>query len=85
MSLLGRASGGLVAIQADLGRVQARITDANTRMDAQKALLSSEITWLEAVDPAEAKSRVDGLTTQIQMSYSLTAQLRQLSLVAYIS
>lgn len=85
MNLLGRASTGLVAIQADLGRVQTRITDANLRMDSQKALLANRIKQREGVDPADAKSRVDGLTTQIQMSYALTAQLRQLSLVNYLS
>ena len=84
MTLLGQASTGLVAAQADLGRVQTRITDANTRMEGQRALLTNRITQREGVDPAEAKSRVDGLTTQIQMSYALTAQLRQLSLVNYL-
>ncbi|GJD52845.1 hypothetical protein OPKNFCMD_5612 [Methylobacterium crusticola] len=84
MSLLSQASSGLTGLQADLGRAQARITDANGRMDAQAALLSGEITRLEAVDPAEAKVRVDRLTTQMQMSYALTAQLRQLSLVQFL-
>ena len=83
--LLGSASAGLVQIQADLGRSQARITDANERMAKQTALLSGRIDALESVDPAEAKSRVDALTTQIQMSYGLTAQLRSLSLINTIS
>ncbi|GEP03200.1 flagellar hook-associated family protein [Methylobacterium oxalidis] len=84
-TLLGEASGGLVAMQADLGRAQSRITDANSRLEAQASLLSTEIGRLEAVDPAEAKTRVDAVTTQLQMSYALTAQLRQLSLVAFIA
>ena len=84
MSLLGEASSGRVGLQADLGRSQQRITEANTRLDAQKALLSRAVNDLETVDPAEAKTRVDALTTQIQMSYALTAQLRQLSLVNFL-
>lgn len=84
MNLLGAASSGLVAIQADLGRSQDRITQANDRLDAQKTLLVGEVNDLEAVDPAAAKTKVDALTTQIQMSYALTAQLRQLSLVNYL-
>lgn len=84
MSLLGEASGGLVGLQADLGRSQQRITEANTRLDAQKALLSGAVNDLEAVDPAEAASRIDPLKTQIQISYSLTSQLRQLSLVNFL-
>ncbi|WP_449411333.1 flagellar hook-associated family protein [Methylobacterium komagatae] len=84
MSLLAAASSGLVTMQADLGRSQDRIAQANDRLDAQKTLLSGEVNDLEAVDPAAAKTKVDALTTQIQMSYALTAQLRQLSLVNYL-
>jgi flagellar hook-associated protein 3 FlgL len=82
--LLGEASKGLVTIQANLGRSQARITDANTRLDAQKALLDKQVLSMEGVDTAETKTRIDQLTTQMQISYSLTAQLRQLSLVSYL-
>lgn len=82
--LLGSASKGLVALQADLGRSQATITDANTRMEAQRTLLTKQIGQLEGVDVAEAKTRIDQLTTQVQISYSLTSQLRQLSLVNYL-
>ena len=85
MDLLGRASAGLVTMQADLGRAQGRITEANARIDKQTALLNGRINDLESVDPAEAKSRVDALSTQIQMSYGLTAQLRSLSLINYVS
>ncbi|WP_232630651.1 flagellar hook-associated family protein [Methylobacterium sp. Leaf118] len=85
MDLLGSASRGLVTLQSDLGRTQARITEANTRITTQTALLNGRINTLEAVDPAEAKSRVDALSTQIQMSYGLTAQLRSLSLINYVS
>ncbi|AWN37636.1 flagellar hook-associated family protein [Methylobacterium radiodurans] len=84
IGLLSEGSGGLVSMQADLGRSQGLITAANTRLDAQKTLLSASVGDLEAVDPAEAKTRVDALTTQIQMSYALTAQLRQLSLVNFL-
>ncbi|MCJ2083895.1 flagellar hook-associated family protein [Methylobacterium sp. J-090] len=82
--LLGEASKGLVAIQANLGRSQARITDANTRLDAQKALLAKQVLSMEGIDQAETKTRIDQLTTQVQISYSLTSQLRQLSLVSYL-
>ncbi|MBK3397459.1 MULTISPECIES: flagellar hook-associated family protein [Methylobacterium] len=85
MSLLSKGSAGLVSLQADLGRAQARITDANARLDAQSALVTKEIAGLEAVDPAEAKTRLNAATTQLQMSYSLTAQLQGLSLLKYIS
>lgn len=82
--LLGAASKGLVDMQADLGRSQAMIKDANTRMEAQQTLLAKQIGELENVDAGEAKTRIDQLTTQVQISYSLTSELRQLSLVAYL-
>lgn len=85
MELLSQASGGLTTVQADLGRSQSRIADANDRMTKQTNLLTGQIHDLESVDPAEAKSRVDAITTQLQMSYGLTAQLRSLSLINFLS
>jgi flagellar hook-associated protein 3 FlgL len=82
--LLGEASKGLITLQADLGRSQAAITAANTRLESQTSLLASQIADMEGVDQAEAKTRVDRLSTQVQISYALTAQLRQLSLVNYL-
>lgn len=85
MDLLGQVGGSLTTMQADLGRAQSQITEANARMAKQTALLTGQIRDLESVDPAEAKSRVDAITTQMQMSYGLTAQLRSLSLINFIS
>ena len=85
MDLLGKATRSLTTMRADLGRTQSQITEANGRMAKQTALLTGQIRDLENVDPAEAKSRVDAITTQMQMSYGLTAQLRSLSLINFIS
>ena len=85
IDLLGRASRGLVQMQADLGISQSRITEANLRMDKQSKILTNQIFSRENVDPVEAKSRVDALNTQIQMSYGLTAQMRNLNLINYLS
>ncbi|AWN49901.1 flagellar hook-associated family protein [Methylobacterium terrae] len=85
MGLLSKGSAGLVSLQADLGRSQSRLADANTRLDAQADLITKEIARLEAVDPAEAKTRLNAATTQLQMSYSLTAQLQELSLLKYVA
>ncbi|MBF9235648.1 flagellar hook-associated family protein [Microvirga alba] len=84
ISILGTATNGIVDIQAQLGTAEKKVTDANQRMGIQKNILDQGIGRLENVDPAEAKTRVDALTTQIQMSYSLTSQLRQLSLLKYL-
>lgn len=82
--LLGEASKGLITLQADLGRSQAAIAAANTRLESQASLLDAQIMDMEGVDRAEAKTRVDRLSTQVQISYAMTAQLRQLSLVNYL-
>ncbi len=66
MGLLSQASAGLVSLQADLGRSQSRITDANSRLDAQGTLFQKEISRLEAVDPVEAKARLDAAQTQLR-------------------
>lgn len=81
---LGEGVSGVTEVQADLGTVQRKIDDANERMSLQKTFFEERITNYEAVDPAEAKIRVDQLSTQIQTSYSLTAQLSQLSLIKFI-
>ncbi|PIK70549.1 flagellar biosynthesis protein FlgL [Methylobacterium frigidaeris] len=85
MGLLSKASAGLVSLQADLGRSQTRIADANTRLDAQGDLIKKEIARLESVDPTEAQARLAAAKTQLQMSYSLTAQLQELSLLKYVA
>jgi flagellar hook-associated protein 3 FlgL len=74
----------LADLEANLGVAQERTNKANERMELQKTIFDEKIGQLEGVDPAEAKIRVDQLMTQIQTSYSLTAQLRQLSLINYL-
>ncbi|MCB8823472.1 flagellar hook-associated family protein [Microvirga rosea] len=84
IEILGQVTNGLVEIQAKLGDAETKVKSANDRMDVQRKVIDEGIGRLEEVDPAEAKTRVDALTTQIQMSYSLTSQLRQLSLLNYL-
>ncbi|MGF9762004.1 flagellin [Microvirga sp. 0TCS3.31] len=75
---------GVTTMQSRLGAVQEKVEEADERMSLQKDILDEKIIHLEAVDPAEAKIRVDRLMTQIQTSYSLTAQLRSMSLINYL-
>jgi flagellar hook-associated protein 3 FlgL len=81
---MGEGVAKVTDLQADLGTSQNKIDQANERMSLQKTLFDERITNYEAVDPAEAKIRVDQISTQIQASYSLTAQLSQLSLIKFI-
>jgi flagellar hook-associated protein 3 FlgL len=81
--LIGQAIDGLTGIQVDLGRAQNRVKEATERLTAQQTIIDQQISSTEGVDPADAKVRIDMLTTQIEMSYSLTAKLLQMSILNY--
>lgn len=83
-NLVGVATKELTHLEAAVGNAQSRVNRANEMMDLQRNILDEKLGKLEGVDPAEAKTRVDALSTQIQISYSLTSQLRKLSLIDYI-
>ncbi|WP_342108184.1 flagellar hook-associated family protein [Methylobacterium sp. SI9] len=83
-SLAGTATWGVTGIQADVGAVQARITTIGTQMDIQKTILKEGVRNLEYGDPVEAAGRVKNLTTQLEISYSLTNQVNKLSLMDYV-
>ena len=84
IATFSEATTGVTIMQSKLGAVQEKVEEADERMSLQKDILDEKIIHLEAVDPAEAKIRVDRLMTQIQTSYSLTAQLRTMSLINYL-
>jgi flagellar hook-associated protein 3 FlgL len=75
----------LTTIQAGIGMVQQRITDANNQMSVQMNVLTAQDGSLENVDPYETATRVNNLTTQIETAYQLTAQLQNLSLAKLLS
>jgi flagellar hook-associated protein 3 FlgL len=84
ITLVGEAVDGMTKMQSNLGTVQERVTKANDRMSLQIDILSAHIGTLESVDPYEASTRVNGLMTQIETAYSLTARLQQMSLLNYL-
>lgn len=84
IATFSEATTGVTTMQSKLGAVQEKVEEADERMSLQKDIFDAKIIHLEAVDPAEAKIRVDRLMTQIQTSYSLTAQLKTMSLINYL-
>lgn len=70
-------------LESRLGNYENRITVANKQMDLKVDLLVKEVDVYEGTDPAEAKTKIDMLTTQIEMSYSLTNRLLSLSILDY--
>ncbi|CAN5346104.1 flagellar hook-associated family protein [soil metagenome] len=80
---IGDAGGELTALQADLGTKQTRVKEATERLTVQQTIIEQRISAIEGVDQADAKVRIDMLSTQIEMSYSLTAKLLQISILNY--
>lgn len=84
IELLGTAISGLVGVQADVGIRQNRVADATERLKVQQSIIETRLGSLEGVDPVEAKVRIDTLSTQIEMSYSLTTRIMRLSILNYV-
>lgn len=81
---LGDGASGVGDLQATLGVSKQRLTDTNERMEAQQVVMTAKLDTLEGVDPLEAKTKIDQLTTQIQTSFALTAQIRGMSLLNFL-
>jgi flagellar hook-associated protein 3 FlgL len=81
--LAGQAVSDLVDVQAEVGGNQSRLKDATDRLTIEQQITQQHLSTLEGVDPAEAKVHFDALSTEIEMSYSLTARLLQMSLLNY--
>jgi flagellar hook-associated protein 3 FlgL len=84
VALGGEAIGELINTQAAVGLNQNRLKDAEERLLVQQDIIKRRLGDLEGVDPAEAKVRFDMLSTEVEMSYSLTARLLQMSLLNYV-
>lgn len=84
IGLVGGAMQDVTTVQARLGVAQNRVSDASERMSIQKDILTSQITGLENVDPFETATRVNALMSQVEVSYSLTARIREMSLLRYL-
>ena len=75
----------LTGIQASLGLTQQRITNSNNQMSLQINILNTQDQNLENVDPYKTATLVNNLTTQIETSYQLTAQIQNLSLAKLLT
>lgn len=84
MTTLDSGIHALTKTQARLGVIQNTVQTANETMLIQSDTLDAHLHDLEAVDPIEASARVNGLMTQIETAYTLTARISQLSLIKYL-
>ncbi|ATQ69856.1 MULTISPECIES: flagellar hook-associated family protein [Methylosinus] len=81
---LSSAIGDLTRLRASVGVMQTNVSNANDSLTAQQNALASQIGALENVDPYEASTRLNNLTTQLETSYTLTGKIQQLTLTKYI-
>ncbi|TYR30138.1 flagellar hook-associated family protein [Mesorhizobium microcysteis] len=84
LDLLGSAVNDLANQEGSTGITQQRIEKANERMSMQIDIFTTSLLDLEGVDGYEASTKVTGLLAQIEISYSLTARMQQLSLLRYL-
>lgn len=82
---LGEAVADLANQQGYTGVTQQRLTQASDRISMQVDLLKGSIQSLEGIDEFEAAAKVNGLKTQLEVAYSLTASMQKLSLLNYLS
>ncbi|QRM36473.1 flagellar hook-associated family protein [Rhizobium rhizogenes] len=79
-----QAIDGLNNQASQLGLSQARLTDANTSLNAQKTIINANISDLTGVDAYEASTKVNSLQTQLETAYTIVSKIQQLSLVNYL-
>ena len=82
--LIGEAQTDLANEQGLTGITEQRISNASQRMSMQIDIFTGSINDLEGIDWEEASTRVTGLMAQIELSYTLTARMQQLSLLKYL-
>ncbi|NVK45727.1 MAG: hypothetical protein HWE33_05420 [Rhodobacteraceae bacterium] len=82
-TLMG-AQAGLADLQAQVGSIEARIEEANLSNKAMTYSYETAKSEIISADPYESASMLTQTETQLQLIYTLTARMSQLSLADYI-
>ena len=85
VTLVGESLGDFSLTMSQTGIVEQRVNDANTRMQTQTDLFKRHVLDLEGVDSYEAANRVSDLEGHLQTSFALTARIKQLSLLNFLT
>jgi flagellar hook-associated protein 3 FlgL len=83
-SLLLGANTDLSSLRARVGTVEAQIADSADRNAAESTALKIARTGIIAADPYETATALEGVRTQIETLYTLTARLARLSLADFL-
>lgn len=78
------AASDLVALQARVGSTQAGVTQSLAETTAQVTALRIAQNELISADPFETASRLQAVQLQLEMHFSITARMSQLSLLRYL-
>ncbi len=78
------AGSTLASLQAGVGSVQGRISDAQTQNAAEKSSLEIARTNLIGADPYDSATALEAAQSQLETLYTLTARLSSLSLADYL-
>ena len=83
-SLVSQGMDSMTDIQAELGSTQSAVTNANSSMSSQLAILQQQVGNLDDVNANTTAAQINSLTNQIQMAYELTSRLQELNLAQYL-
>lgn len=84
VALVSEAMAEIAQTQSATGLAEQRVAEATERLTVQIDIFERHVIKLEGVDPYEASTRVSALLGQIELSYSLTARINELSLARFL-
>lgn len=83
-SSLNTADARIIEAGAAVGTMQSTVEQANSAISLQQDVLTTQINAKETVDPYLVGTQLNALSNQLQVAFSLTAQLHKLSLVNFL-
>lgn len=82
--IMANAASNLTIVAADVGIVEARISEAAVRNTAEETSVKLSLSTLLSVDPYEAATELEATEKQLETLYAITARLSALSLTDYL-
>lgn len=81
---IAQSGEGMTTLQSRLGDQQGRLERTIDSQHGLENILTRAILDIEGVDAEEAAIRLEGLTTQLQSTFEVTARMSKLTLLNYI-
>jgi flagellar hook-associated protein 3 FlgL len=75
---------GLADMQSRIGVNQKSLEQATSQLKSRKSWLDEVIVKTESVDTYEVATRINGLMSQLEASYSVTSRISRISLLNYL-